>query len=137
MAVGLATAGFGAGAETELKAISEQWLEAYKKGDATFLKTALAEDYVVIEPDGSLGTKADDVKSVTEKKFVLKSASMSDFKCRMLGDNAAVVTAMLKLSGTDEGTEFSGDYRAMDVFEKKDGKWVAVASQITKVEKEK
>jgi len=137
MAVGLATAGFGAGAETELKAISEQWLEAYKKSDATFLKTALADDYVVVEPDGSLGTKADDVKSVTDKKFVLKSASMTDFKCRMLGDNAAVVTAMLKLSGTDEGTEFSGDYRAMDVFEKKDGKWVAVASQITKVEKEK
>jgi ketosteroid isomerase-like protein len=137
MAVGLATAGFGAGAETELKAISEQWLEAYKKSDATFLKTALADDYVVVEPDGSLGTKADDVKAVTDKKFVLKSAAMSDFKCRMIGDNAAVVTAMLKLSGTDEGTEFSGDYRAMDVFEKKDGKWVAVASQITKVEKEK
>jgi hypothetical protein len=62
---------------------------------------------------------------------------MSDFKCRMLGDNAACVTALLKLSGTDEGKEFSGDFRAMDIFEKKDGKWMAVASQMTKVEKEK
>jgi hypothetical protein len=73
---------------------------------------------------------------VTDKKFVMKSAAMSDFKCRMLGDNAAVVTMMVKLTGTDDGTEFSGDFRAMDVFEKKDGKWVAVASQITKVGKE-
>ena len=137
IAAGLATVGFGAGAEAELKTLSQQWLDAYQKSDPAFLKNTLADDYVVVEPDGSLGTKADDVKSVTDKTFVLKSSSMSDFKCRMLGDNAAVVTAMLKLSGTSEGREFSGDYRAIDVFEKKDGKWMGVASQITKVEKEK
>ena len=136
MVAGLATTGLGAGAEAELKALSQQWLDAYQKSDPTFLKNTLAEDFIVVEPDGSVGTKADDVKSVTEKKFVMKSATMSDFKCRMLGDNAAVVTMMVKLSGTDDGTEFSGDFRAMDVFEKKDGKWVAVASQITKVGKE-
>ena len=43
---------------------------------------------------------------------------------------------MLKMSGTDDGKEFSGDYRAIDVFEKKDGKWKAVDSQLTKVKKE-
>ena len=136
MVAGLATTGLGAGAEAELKALSQQWLDAYQKSDPTFLKNTLAEDFIVVEPDGSVGTKADDVKSVTDKKFVMKSATMSDFKCRMLGDNAAVVTMMVKLSGTDDGTEFSGDFRAMDVFEKKDGKWMAVASQITKVGKE-
>jgi len=136
MVAGFATTGFGAGAEAELKALSQQWLDAYQKSDPTFLKNTLAEDFIVVEPDGSVGTKADDVKSVTDKKFVMKSAAMSDFKCRMLGDNAAVVTMMVKLTGTDDGSEFSGDFRAMDVFEKKDGKWVAVASQITKVGKE-
>jgi uncharacterized protein (TIGR02246 family) len=137
MVAGLATVGFGAGADAELKAIEQQWLDAYQKSDAAFLKTLYADDYVVIEPDGGVTTKAEDLKSVTDKKFVLKSATMSDFKCRMMGDNAACVTASLKLSGSDEGKEFSGDYRAMDVFEKKDGKWMAVASQLTKVQKEK
>ena len=137
MAVGLATAGFGAGAEDELKAICQQWLDAYQKGDATFLQNLYADDYSVIEPDGGVTTKADDIKSVTDKKFVLKSATMSEFKCRMMGENSACVTALLKLTGTAEGEEFSGDYRGMDVFEKKDGKWKAVASQITKVEKDK
>jgi hypothetical protein len=51
----------------------------------------------------------------------------------MLGENAAVVTAMLKLTGTDDGQEISGDFRGIDVFEKKDGKWQSVASQLTKV----
>ena len=62
---------------------------------------------------------------------------MSDFKCRMLGDNAAVVTAMLKMTGTDNGEEISGDFRGIDVFEKKNGKWQSVASQLTKVSLEK
>jgi ketosteroid isomerase-like protein len=137
MVAGLATAGFGAGADAELKAISQQWLDAYQKSDAAFLKTLYADDYFVVEPDGAITTKAEDIKSVTDKEFVLKSAKMSDFKCRMMGENSACVTALLKLAGTAEGKEFSGDYRALDVFEKKDGKWMAVVSQITKVEKEK
>lgn len=136
MVAGLATVGFGASAETELKAISQQWLDAYIKADAAFLKNLQAEDYTIVEPDGTVTTKAEDMKSVTEKKFVLKTATMSDFKCRMMGDNHAVVTMALKMSGSDDGNEFSGDFRALDVFEKKDGKWMAVASQITKIDKE-
>jgi ketosteroid isomerase-like protein len=136
MAVSLASAAFGAGADAELKAIEQQWLDAYMKSDPAFIKALEAEDYSIIEPDGAVSTKAQDVKSTTDKTFVLKSATMSDFKCRMLGDNAAVVTCMLKMSGTDDGKEFSGDYRGTDVFEKKNGKWMAVASQLTKVAKE-
>jgi ketosteroid isomerase-like protein len=136
MVAGLATAGFGAGAGAELKAIEQQWLDAYQKSDAAFLKNLYADDYVVIEPDGAITTKAEDLKAVTDKKFVLKSATMSDFKCRMMGDNAACVTASLKLTGTDDGKDFSGDFRAIDVFEKKNGKWMAVASQLTKVQSE-
>jgi uncharacterized protein (TIGR02246 family) len=137
MVAGLATSGLGGSADAELKAISQQWLDAYQKSDATFLKNLYADDYVVVEPDGALTTKAEDIKAVTDKTFVLKSATMSDFKCRMIGENAACVTATMKLTGTAEGQEFSGDYRALDVFEKKDGKWTAVVSQITKIAKEK
>lgn len=136
MVVGLATVGFGAGADAELKTIEQQWLDAYMKSDAGFIKNLEAEDYSIIEPDGAVSTKAQDVKSVTDKTFVLKSATMSDFKCRMFGENVAVVTLMLKMSGSDEGKEFSGDYRGTDVFEKKGGKWMAVASQLTKVSQE-
>jgi ketosteroid isomerase-like protein len=135
--LGLATAGFGASADAELKAIEQQWLDAYMKSDASFLKTVEAEDYSIIEPDGAVSNKAQDIKSVTDKKFILKSATMSDFKCRMLGDNAAIVTATLKMAGTEDGQDFSGDFRATDVFEKKDGKWMAVTSQLTKVGGEK
>ncbi|HEY2138776.1 MAG TPA: nuclear transport factor 2 family protein [Chthoniobacterales bacterium] len=136
MIAGLAATGFGASADGELKAIEQQWLDAYLKSDPAFIKGLEAEDYTVIEPDGTVSTKAQDIKSVTDKTFVLKSATMSDFKCRMIGDSCAVVTAMMKMNGTDDGKEFSGDFRGTDVFEKKNGKWMAVSSQLTKVGKE-
>ncbi|HEV2803592.1 MAG TPA: nuclear transport factor 2 family protein [Chthoniobacterales bacterium] len=136
MAVGLSATAFGAGADAELKAIEQQWFDAYMKSDPTFIKSLEAEDYSIIEPDGAVTTKAQDIKAVTDKTFVLKSATMSDFKCRMIGDNCAVATVMVKLSGTEDGKEFSGEFRGTDVFEKKDGKWMAVASQMTKVAKE-
>jgi len=136
MVFGMAAAGFAAGADAELKAIEQQWLDAYMKSDASVIKNLEADDYAIIDSDGSVMDKAKDIKSVTDKTFVLKSATMSDFKCRMLGDNAAVVTCMIKMTGTDEGKDFSGDFRGTDVFEKKNGKWTAVASQLTKVGKE-
>jgi ketosteroid isomerase-like protein len=136
MAVSLVSAAFGAGADAELKAIEQQWFDAYLKSDPAFIKNIEAEDYSIIEPDGAVSTKAQDVKAVTDKTFVMKSATMSDFKCRMVGDNCAVVTLMVKMSGTEDGKDFSGDYRGTDVFEKKNGKWMAVASQVTKVAKE-
>jgi len=136
MAVSLASAAFGAGADAELKAIEQQWLDAYMKSDPAFIKNLEADDYSIIEPDGAVTTKAQDVKAVTDKTFVMKSATMSDFKCRLVGDNCAIVTVMMKIAGTEDGKDFSGDYRGTDVFEKKNGKWMAVASQMTKVAKE-
>jgi ketosteroid isomerase-like protein len=137
MVAGLAAVALGSPAETELKALEQQWSDAYVKGDTAALKTIEADDCITVEPDGTLITKAQDIKSVGDKTFVVKTATLSDLKVRMLGDNHGCVTGVTKLTGTDEGKDISGDYRFMDIFEKKDGKWQAVASQVTKIKKEK
>ncbi len=91
MVLGMAAVGFGAGADAELKAIEQQWLDAYMKSDAAFIKNLEADDYSGHRsPDRFVTSKAQDIKAVTDKTFVMKSATMSDFKCRMIGDNAAV-----------------------------------------------
>jgi uncharacterized protein (TIGR02246 family) len=136
MIAGLATAAFGASAETELKALEQQWNDAYIKGDAAALKTIEADDIVIIEPDGSVLTKAQDIKAVEGKTFVVKTATQSDVKVRMMGENNACVMGSTKLTGTDEGKDISGDYRFMDCFEKKGGKWQAIATQVTRIQKD-
>lgn len=134
MIAGLATTAFGASAETELKALDQQWLDAYVKGDTAFLKTVEAENWTFADSDGTVMAKAQDIKELGDKTFVCKSASMSDVKVKMLGDNDAYVTGVVKMAGTYKGKDFSGDFRTIDVFEKKDGKWQALYSQITKVQ---
>ena len=82
-------------------------------------------------------TKTRDIKELGDKTFACKAASMSDLKVRMLGDNYACATLLVKMTGTYKGKDFRGDFRALDFFEKKGDKWQAVISQITKVEKDK
>lgn len=133
----LAAVALGSPAETELKALEQQWLDAYVKADTAFLKTVEAEDWTLVDSDGGTMTKAQDIKELGDKTFVCKSASVSEVKVKTMGDNHAYVTGVVKMAGTYKGKDFSENFRALDIFEKKDGKWQALYSQITKVEKDK
>src|ERR1039457_2724984 len=77
MIAGLATVALGSPVETELKALDQHWLDAYVKGDTAFLKTVEAEDWTLTDSDGTIMTKAQDIKELEDKTFVCKSASMS------------------------------------------------------------
>jgi ketosteroid isomerase-like protein len=137
MVAGLAAVVLGSPPETELKALEQQWLDAYVKGDTAFLKTVEAEDWTFVDSDGGTNTKAQDIKDVADKTLVCKSASVSDVKVRTMGDHSAYATGIVKMAGTYNGKDFDSEFRAVDIFEKKDGKWQAVYSQITKIKKEK
>ena len=136
LVAGLAAIALGSPAESEIKALETQWLDAYVKADAAFLKTVEADDWMFVDSDGSITTKAQDIKDVTDKVFVCKSASMSDVKVKTMGDNFACATGVVKMAGTYKGKEFNSEFRAVDIFEKKDGKWQATYSQLTKIGKE-
>ena len=137
MIAGLATMAFGGSAESDLKALTQQWLDAYVKADTAFLKTVEADDWSFVDSDGTIMTKAQDIKELGNKTFVCKSASASDVKVKAMGDNHAGVMATIKMAGTYKGEEFNSEFRSIDVFEKKDGKWQAIYSQITKIKKDK
>jgi ketosteroid isomerase-like protein len=137
LVAGLATVAFASPAESELKALTQQWLDAYVKADTAFLKTVEADDWSFVDSDGTTVTKAQDIKELGDKTFVCKSASASDVKVKTMGDNHAAVMATMKMAGTYKGEEFSSEFRSIDVFEKKDGKWQAIYSQITRIKKEK
>lgn len=120
--------------EAEVKALEQQWTDAYAKGDTAVLKAIEAEDWTFVSADGAITTKAEDIKDLADKNFVLKSSSMSEVKVKMLGDNFAYVTTLWNMANANyKGKDISGNYRTLDIFEKKDNKWQAVYSQLTKV----
>ena len=110
----------------KLQAMERDWLNAEKTHDAAAFEKVVADDWIAITPDGKSQTKAQ--RAVEIKTARTTSATLGDMKVRVFGDTAVV-------TGTDdeitvEGSKESSDhYVWTDVFVKRNGKWLAVASQ--------
>ena len=61
----------------------------------------------------------------------LDSLSIDDIQVRVYGSNSAVVTSRAALKGQRQGQDISGQYRGIDVYVKKQGRWQIVAAQAT------
>jgi hypothetical protein len=130
---GLATAAFAAPAETELKAVVQQMMDAYLKGNLEVIEELTAEESISIDPDGTIFSKAQDLQELGEKKVTFTTARMDEVKVRMMGDNHALVTGIVRSSGKYKGEKFDIAARQVRAFEKQDGKWRTIYSQSTEI----
>jgi ketosteroid isomerase-like protein len=118
--------------EQQIMKIERQWIDATVKGDIAALDKIEADDYIVIDPTGTISTKAEDMKNVKSGDLKFDSIDIFESKVRVYG-SAAVVTAKSHLKGNYKAQDISGDYSSTDVFVKKDGEWRAVSSHITRM----
>lgn len=113
-----------------LQGIEQTWLNAEKNHDAAAFEKLVADDWVAITPDGKTQTKAERVAEI--KGSHVGSASLGNMKVRVFGDTA-VVTGTDDETTTHDGKETTGHYVWTDVFVKRNGQWLAVASQTAQV----
>lgn len=105
-----------------LQALEQSWLNAEKNHDAASFEKLVADDWIALTPDGKRQTKAE--RSAQIKNSHMGSASLGPMDVRVFGDTAVVTGTV------DETAEKSAHhYVWTDVFVKRDGKWLAVASQ--------
>jgi ketosteroid isomerase-like protein len=109
-----------------------EWSDADKKGDLAWFERNLAADYYgVSSVTGKLNTKAEDIADIRNRKEMIESAVASDMEVRVEG-NTAIVTGVYQLKGRDEkGQPMDRRIRYTDVYVKRDGRWLALASQGT------
>jgi len=115
-----------------LKQLEHDWTEAEKAADTDKLGAILADDWIGLGFDGWMRTKEKalaELKSGTEK---IESVEFGPMNVKVLG-NVAVVRGTNTEKSSDAGKDNSGKWAWMDVFVKRDGKWVAVRSQSAKV----
>lgn len=127
------TAGGKASVEQSLKKMERDWVDATLKKDTATLDRILADDWVGQGPTGP-ATKAQvlaDIKSGDQK---LESINLGDLKVRVFGDTAVVLGSDDEKSSY-KGKDTSGHWLWMDVFVKRNGRWQAVASNSTVVNK--
>jgi hypothetical protein len=130
--------GTGATADVEatLKKIEQELSDTIVKSDTSAFEKYLASDYLGIGPDGVTQNKSEllaDIKSGTLK---LESSTYSDMKVQVADPNMAVVIYRSNDKGTYKGKDVTGEYRWLDVFVKRDGKWQIAIDQGTQIAKQ-
>jgi hypothetical protein len=129
-----------AAVEAELVKLERECAGANKTKDAATVRNILADDIVLTYPDGTTGTKSDEVKMVESGGITTESWDIADTKVTVIDHDAAFITGRatitkgsLKDPASGKTIDISGQYRFMDVYAKRNGKWMAVASQTTKI----
>ena len=123
-------------AEQAIPKIEQEFLDALLKSDTSVAERYLADSYVFTDPDGLVSGKAEFIRDVKSGTLKLESSTYADMKVQAADADMAVVTYRSTDKGTYKGKDISGEYRWIDVFAKRGGRWQIVVGQGTKIAKQ-
>ena len=112
--------------------LERDWDEAFLRKDIKFIESILADEFIATYGDGSRGDKAKELKLTAEFNQQVFGSSVGDFTVKVYGDTA-VVWLTKRMIGPKDGKPLEVAYRYIDVFVIRDGRWLCVASQSTRV----
>ena len=126
--------------EAEVIKIERQWADAPKTKNSEAARGFLADDVVIVYPDGTTATKADEIRNIESGAFSAEAFDMQDPKVTVLDADAAFITgrsilknASYKDPNQKKALNISGEYVFLDVYARRNDKWQVVASHVTKV----
>ena len=119
--------------EQQLIDIEKKWNEAYRRKDVPVLNRILADDIIIIYGDGTRATKSEDIASIGVDEQV-ESSTLDDFQVKLYGDTAVVMSRVTS-SGLRQGKHFNAQFRYLDVYRKREGRWQCVITQNTRIGK--
>ena len=127
--------------EAEVIRIEREWYNATKTHSSEAAKSFLADNAVIVYPDGTSATKADEIRSIESGAMSSDSYEMVESKVSVINADSAFITgrSVIKngkytVPGQKKPIDISGEYRFLDVYARRDGKWQVVASQAVKIE---
>jgi ketosteroid isomerase-like protein len=131
-----ASAADTAAAEAEVKKLMDAAAAALAKNDADAMDKIYNDNYMLVNIDGSVQTKAERLAALRSGDAKYTAFSYSEPNIRVSPDGtAAIVIAKLSMKGVMRGKPTDGDYRVTQVYAKvKDGTWKQITAQATKIE---
>jgi ketosteroid isomerase-like protein len=117
------------GDETKIIALENLWNQMQINHDADAMGSMLDSDFVLTDYDGSVNNKEEFLASIRDKSTKLTVEVSEDMKLHRHGDTVVVLGATHE-KGAEKGKAFSHQGRFTDVWIKKDGQWLCVASQL-------
>ncbi len=118
----------GTNISDEIKQIERDWAEAMTGGDLDKVGQIVADDWTGIAYDGRKITKQSLLADVKAGKNKAESIEVGPMNVKLLG-NVAVVQGSDTEKSVMNGAETTGKWVWMDVFVRRQGKWLAIRSQ--------
>jgi ketosteroid isomerase-like protein len=115
-----------------VRALDEQFEDAYRREDLTSRQAMTAEDYVGIGVGGTVFAKTTARDFFKSGRVKTLGHEITDRKVRVYGDTA-VVTGTRHIRDTLDGKPRDEQHRYTRVWVKRNGQWLVVSFQATKV----
>ena len=120
------TVAAGAGAKEEILKVDEERNQALQKGDVATLDRIYSDDLVYANATGALLTKAQHLADLKGRALNFKSFKHDDVQVTVHGDTG-ILTGISTSAVEFHGTVSSSPRRFLNVFVKKDGRWLVAA----------
>jgi ketosteroid isomerase-like protein len=115
----------------ELKRLSDAWDAAIVAKDQAAVAGNMAEDFRIIDGYGNVDDKKKFVADILDPKLMINPYTVEDFEVRLYGDTA-LLSGRTRMTGKYDDKPFESNYRYIDIYVRKAGKWQIVSVQITK-----
>ena len=116
----------------ELTRLEEDWGRAMVQNDAEAIGRFMADDWVIIGPDGSMSDKATFLALVKSGDLTHDVMEADDIKVRVYGESA-VLTMRAVSGGQYRGQAFRSVERVSDVYVKQAGEWRCVLTHLSRI----
>ena len=126
--------------EAEVMKIERDWMKAGETYDVEQIKRIVADDATLVYPDGTQGTKADEVRIAESKAITGDGWEIVESKVTVLDADSAFISGRSRIkngrykdANMPKAIDISGDYRFLDVYARRNGNWQVIASAATKI----
>lgn len=117
----------------QILAVEKAWTTAHLTGDLQTIAQLMADEYVKIQPDGSVATKVQTLATFEPDLRWWETARGDDYDVRIYGDTAVVI-GRWTAKGMNNGQPFDYAARFLSVYVRRDGQWKMVAEQSTDIQ---
>jgi len=118
--------------DEELIDVSDAWDRAMVTNDPEAIGLYMADDWIIVGTDGSVGDKAAFLELVRSGKLTHDVMESHDLKVRVYGDTA-VVTGRGVSGGQYQGQSFYLVERTSCVFVRQQGRWRCVLTHLSQI----
>ena len=122
--------------EAQVLKLGLEYNQMIVRGDTAAIEKILADDYLYTTDDGKIVNKTEELAHYKNLKSKIESIETTDQKVRVLGNNSAVETALIRIRGTDaNGKPFDETERYTTTWVWRNLRWQIIADHTSAVKK--